>query len=234
MRCALGTVSAAAAALALVAGLAQPANAALLSITGGSTTVIPAVNNVVGAAGVGTTGVSQYIVDGLLSTTASNVTLTYYDLGSESGWTTQLVTQNLTDADDFDSGVGLHLPVPGELVGSELQVNAGSVKLDFTCLAGLCGSPKPVNLVSNQGLFAPTNGASIAFAYLDPATFQITGQATDVVLFLLDDGGAGPDDNHDDYVGVLVATPVPAALPLFLTALAGAGALGRRRARRTA
>jgi hypothetical protein len=220
--------------MVVAAGLAQPASAALLSISGGSSEVIPTVNNVVGPAGVGTPGTSQYIVGGALSTTANSVTLTYYDLGSESGWTTQLVTQNLSDNDDFDVGSGVNLPLPGELIGSELQVNAGLVKLDFNCVAGQCGTPKPVGLVSNQGLFPPTNGASIAFAYLDPASFQIVAQATDVVLFLLDDGGAGPDDNHDDYAGIVVATPVPAALPLFLTALGGAGLLGRRRQRRTA
>ncbi len=232
MRFALGSVSAAA--LLLATGLAQPADAALLSISGGAAATIPVTNDVIGAAGIGALGSSQYILDGRVSTTASNVTLTYYDIGSESGWTDQLVTQYLTDNDDFDGGSGVHLPLPGQLVGSELQVNAGLVKLDFQCVAGLCGDPKPFNVISNQGLFPTAPGASLAFAYLDPATFQIVAEATNVVLFALDDRGAGPDDNHDDYVGVVVATPVPAALPLFLTALGGAGLLGRRRRKHAA
>ncbi len=233
MRIALGTLSAAAAAVMLAGGLAQPANAALLDISGGTLTTVPVVNDVIGAAGIGTLGSSQYLIGSTLSTTASDVTLTFYDVGNESGWTDRLLTQTLSDDNDFAPGSGLHLPLPGQLVGGELQTSAGLLKLDFQCVAGDCGGGTlPVNLISNQGSFATASGASLAFAYLDPSTFQIVSEATNVVLFALDDRGAGPDDNHDDYVGIVVATPVPAALPLFLTALGGAGVWSRRRNKR--
>ncbi len=55
-----------------------------------------------------------------------------------------------------------------------------------------------------------------------------------IIAFMLDDGGAGPNDNHDDYVGYLIATPVPVPLPAAAWLLiSGLGALGIAR-RRTA
>ena len=59
--------------------------------------------------------------------------------------------------------------------------------------------------------------------------------ATNRILVMLDDSGAGPDDNHDDYVGILVANgPTPVPLPpaawLLGSGLLGLMALRRRRA----
>ena len=53
-----------------------------------------------------------------------------------------------------------------------------------------------------------------------------------------DDDGAGPDDNHDDFVVKVSASglnvtpvPLPATAWLFLSALGGFVTLGRRKAR---
>ena len=83
-----------------------------------------------------------------------------------------------------------------------------------------------------------TGSASIAFAFLKSLSCTgftkiqdcISLTATDYVLFGLDDSGAGPNDNHDDWMGLMVATrdsqsvvPLPAALPFLLAGLLGLG-----------
>ncbi len=64
-----------------------------------------------------------------------------------------------------------------------------------------------------------------------------SGQSLDLWL---DDNGAGPDDNHDDMMirlsidqGSISTVPLPAALPLMISGLAGLGLIARRRKRET-
>lgn len=93
------------------------------------------------------------------------------------------------------------------------------------------------------------NGANPDGAALgSPANFFVTfnptvdGIATSgqVVDIWFDDGGAGPDDNHDDMVirlsvtsGSISIVPVPASVPLLLTALGGLGFMARRKRKST-
>lgn len=69
-------------------------------------------------------------------------------------------------------------------------------------------------------------------------TFDTTGttQSGSVAYLFYDDMGAGPDDNHDDMVirltvseGELSIVPIPASVPLLLTALGGLGLVARRK-----
>jgi hypothetical protein len=175
-----------------------------------------------------------------LSTTQNDVKLTFYFLGSESGFNNTL---NLGGP-----GGGTHTEVdnppypaswPGSLViGPVTQASAGSVDMFFTS-SGFSRKLEP-------GL--GDTSKSIAFAYLaNTSGATISATPTDIVLFALDDSGSRADDDYDDYVGYIKAerplapatlaapvvpvmpTPIPAALPLFATAMVGLGLLGRRR-----
>jgi hypothetical protein len=215
----------------LAAGMAfvpMAADAAFLSLTGGTSFNTSSGNDVLGA---GTT----FLDNATLATTEDDVTLTFYFLGSESGFdnTLNVGGRTHTEADKYPASW------PGSsVIGPVTQASAGSVDMFFTS-SGFSGQLEP-------GL--GDNSKSIAFAYLALANTSgatVSATPTDVVLFALDDSGAGPDDDYDDYVGYVVAeaervtsatpavpvatAPIPAALPLFVSAMAGLGLMGWRR-----
>jgi hypothetical protein len=210
------------------------ASAALLTIGAGTPFNTPGSNNTMGA------GVP--LIDGAsLVTTQANVILEFRYLGSESGFSNKLVVMglsaygplagNFTHTEAARNNTNPNAKFPGTFVGGGLQGSAGGVGMSFDTQT----SAGIINL-------GPVvHGKSIALAYLDvacvanPAKFIkdcVSGTATNAVLFALDDSGAGPDDNHDDYVGYVVATPVPvpAAAWLLGSALLGLFGIGRRRA----
>jgi hypothetical protein len=203
----------AAAAVALMLGVGA-ADASLLTISGGTAFNTPADNNVLGA------GLSLLDNAGL-STTAAGVTLSYYFWGSESGADNTLVTPfgSHTESDNATtSTVSLPFPGLGSPLFSGTQAAAGAVDLKFS-------SSIFANFLTLGGGDA---NKSIALAYLNnDGTISTT--ATNLVLFTLDDSGAGPDDNHDDYVGIVSAVPIPAAAWLFGSALLGLAGVGRRK-----
>ena len=118
-----------------------------------------------------------------------------------------------------------------------------STILDFTLI-----DDHGANLTN--GASNPTPGTagleSLIFSYVTKDDFSLTWTLTtdttgEWFLFGFNDIG-GPDDNHDDFVGVARVylagggiapppVPLPAALPLFASALIGAGLVGRRRRR---
>jgi len=210
------------------------ASAALLTVGAGTPFNTPASNNTLGA--------GAPLIDGAsLVTTQANVILEFRYLGSESGFANKLVVTglsahgalagNFTHTEAANNNTNPNAKFPGIFVGGGLQTTAGGVAMSFDTQT----SAGIINL-------GPVvSGKSIALAYLDvactanPAKFIkdcISATATNAVLFALDDSGAGPDDNHDDYVGYLVATPVPvpAAFWLLGSALLGLAGIGRRRA----
>lgn len=211
-----------AAAAALLCG--GQASAALLQISGGSL-ITPAGNDVLGG------GVS--LLKGATLAATGAATLTFYFLGSESGFTNRLnLPGGFSHAEPVNGGQAYPSPWPGTSISSISVGAAGAVPLWFTSSGWAAGD-----------LLAPgssTTRRSIAFAYLDCATGKSciqTTTATDIVLFALDDGGAGPDKDFDDYVGYLVAdapaispVPLPASVWLLGSALLGLLGIGRRRA----
>ena len=200
--------------LTLAAGTAlapMAADAALLSLTDGKSFKTPSKNDVLET---GTT----LLDNATLSTTENDVKLTFYFRGSESGFKNTL---NVGGPDGEK-----HTEVdksPASWSGSVTQASPGPVDMFFTS-SGFSGELEP-----GQGDISK----SIAFAYL--------AEDENTVLFALDDGGSKSgkkrsksDHDYDDYVGYVVAesvapVPIPAALPMFVTAMAGLGLIGRRR-----
>ena len=227
--------------VAMVAlGVSANASAALVSITGGVAENIDPNNQVLPQAGIGQNGGMLYNYSSQLNILANNVTLTLYDVGSESAWKDQIRLGNtsgpvLIDMDDFGAfkpGPTSQLHVPIQLVGSVTQ-NAGVANLSFWRVYNDV-SKVPTLLVANganPNNLGPGNWASIAMAYLD-ANSQIVAGPTNRILVMLDDSGLQSDDNHDDYVGYFVATPVPLPPAVWLlgSALLGLLGIGRRHA----
>jgi len=170
----------------------------------------------------------------MLSTTAPTV-LEFFYLGSESGLKNKLNVSGGLSHTDTDS-------IPGW----------GSATRLFDITVDAAG-PVPMNFTSSKsgwGTLVPggaNGGKSIAFAYLSCLTSKSCASTgpSNMVLFAMDDGGGSPDDNDfDDYVGYMVATPLempittsaipavplPAAFWLLGSALLGLVGIGRRRA----
>jgi hypothetical protein len=211
-------------AAALLLAPAGAAKAALWEITtpgAPSFTSVPAKNDTLGGTGIA-------FGDGALSLGRVEVlgngrTVDFFYLGSESGWTIKLT-----------SGAGSFTETNSGPINIATAL-AGAPKISTTADAGLLdmvfakvGGGELVRNASN-----PNGNAKILFGYLDPTTYDVVARATNLILFALDDGGAGPDSDYDDYVGVMRVTPLPAAAWMLLAGLGGlAGA--RRLARRQA
>jgi len=217
-------------ALVTAAGLVSPAQAALVSITGGTPSTIPANNDVLGPAGIGSAG-GSLILNGTLEILSDDVVLELYDVGSESLWQDQIRLGNtsgstLKDKDNFGAGTGgVHSPFQDF---DPVTQDEGAAKISFYRT-----SPGPSTfLVSNGGsphsLSSGLGSASIAFAYLSD-TNQVVSEATNRILVLLDDSGALMDRDYDDYVGILSAVPLPAAVWLLGSGLLGLAGFARRR-----
>lgn len=200
------------------------ASAALLQIGAGTSLFTPASNNVLGS------GVSL-IKDAALSTTGA-ATLTFFFLGSESGFTNTLnLAGGLTHAEPPNGGQTYPSVWPGSSRASISVGAAGAVPMWFTSSGWTAGHTLAPG--------SSTTKRSIALAYLNCTSGKGCAQTTtptDIVLFALDDGGAGPDKDFDDYVGYLVAdasalspVPLPASVWLLGSALVALFGMGRRR-----
>ena len=191
---------------------AAPGQAALVSISGGTgVSSIPQGNSgniVLEQAGIGLAG-GQIWVDGTLDNLSDEMTLTLYDVGSESHWRNQIRLGNtsgklLRDNDDhrnYSTGWFVNGP-PFQRVGSVTQ-NSGVANFQFWAMnldpdvMIVANGQSPMMMVPGYGY------ASIALAYLSD-TNQIVSGPTNRILFLLEDGGK--DRDYDDYVGILEIT----------------------------
>ena len=184
-----------------------------------------------------------------IATTVANVYVQFYYLGAESGYNNTL---HAGPGSAFGSHTETSNLYPGNWPGTFL--------FDGT-LAAPSANGQILYFTSNGfgGNLLPAGGTSsrsIAFAYLNPSNVgcslggSMVGDKTCVsateaapdsnglryILFSLDDGGAGPDDNHDDYVGYFSyrlapqqVVPIPAAAWLLGSGLLGLLGFARRR-----
>jgi hypothetical protein len=170
--------------------------------------------------------------DNATITTNEAVVLTFYYVGAESGYTNILnVTGGGTFADDNSA--------PGSWSNSQLfSITLGAnqaVPMFFTSN----GPGFPLNPGGGNPVGIGNFDRSIGFAVLDcttgsPACFSLDPDlhTGNILAFMLDDGGAYQDDNHDDFVGYMVATtpvPLPAGAWLLFSGIGLMGAASRRR-----
>jgi hypothetical protein len=211
------------------------ANASMLQLTGGAWQTTPA--QVIGDVTAGNDILTSpvHFWDNATLTTNTAIVLTFYYVGAESGYTNYLNVAPGHIHADTDQPADWNRPAL-----FSITLGAGqTVPISFTS-SGFNGSLLPGGGVPQGN---DNYDKSIGFAILScingsPACFSQDQSllAGDILAFMLDDGGANLDDNHDDYVGYMVATPVP-AVPVPAAAwllLSGLGALGVVRRQRNA
>ena len=217
-------------------------------------------NNVVNSPGASPTGAAVFDPTGpnltpdtpwvqggqLVSHTGSSsfTGISWFFLGSESGFEVTFHSPALadfTEGNQNNSAYSGSSPLTVGVLGSILNAGSGPIQFSLTWATGS---------IDNSALQpSPGSGVpSLIFSYatfVEPDLLVLTKSASDIIVFALNDGGAGSD--HDDFVGAAIiteradcecadpqATPIPAALPLFGSVLGGGLLLHRWRKRRSA
>jgi hypothetical protein len=188
--------------------IAGPAQGAMLQAIGTTQNyVTPAHNNVMA-------GVNGFIGGNLFFADAADIVWTF--LGKEAGYTNTLIAGGCSIASSVTPG--------SSAATCTSSHSGGALQWQFTVwnpwMPGFMPSVNPGNN-------SPTSNASVFFSIINASEFYIA----------LDDGGAGPDDNHDDWFGRgrivprVVSVPEPGALALFGALALASGIAMRGRAR---
>lgn len=147
--------------------------------------------------------------------------ITFSFVGSESGWTNVIDTP----------GGGLS-EAPGS-VSFLLQAGGESAGVLIPFSFRVNGAPNQVVNGSNGNA---SNYQSFFVSFDDRTRNRQSPTTGYTALIAFDDGGAGPDDNHDDHVARITAeltstaVPEPGTLLTIAVGLAGAAGWRRRRA----
>lgn len=176
---------------------------------------------------------TPWLQTGAVSTSLSDYSVQWYYAGSESGFTITFHSGalNYTEHDNNNSFAGAGSIIGPQFIGTTTGTSATlDFNLTFNSTTVTNGGLNPV---PGQGI------ANLIYAYLTNVTLGPNGNflsgtlskdASDWFVFALNDNG-GPDDNHDDFVGIghVTATPIPAALPLLGSVLGGGFVVRRLR-----
>ena len=202
--------------------LGSPAYAAPITLSGGTAGTIPgthANNNFIGTL-FGGPQIGGYFGSQILFNAAPGSKLTIDFFGAEAGYVNNFVYSGSTI---FTHNGGLN-------IASSL----GTPKGTYSTTIGGSGT-LPFKFKVNSGSGSVTNGTNpndFAGLSLGPNFFATCnpfsqsagagGTSCNSVYLFLDDGGAGPDDNHDDFLVRVSVAQVPEPATIF-TGLAGLG-----------
>lgn len=210
------------AAAALITLSSLTAQAAYLSIDGGTSTSISASganHNYFKALGA-VTAPAFNVGGDLVSNFSGTVTLKFTYLGAEASYENK-----------FISSAGSFINAPGKAYGTpvgQTLVLSDSYSLGeaigFSFKKGVSGGLTVANGANNEG------DTTLSFATLLAGSFS--GNPFDAILFFDDTGGYQDDDNHDDLVvGVqVISVPESSTLVLMMMGLLGLFAARRMKA----
>ena len=183
--------------------------------------------------GAGTTSVNGYY-GATLALLGSNANIDVEYLGSEASRTNEFVFEgNILFTTPGTAGSWAQAGT-GTTTVNNVSVGILDFLFDYSRDVPPPVTPDQVANGSNPDGSGPSSPANF-FVTFNPLGDGTATSGTTVDIWF-DDGGAGPDDNHDDMLirltvsgGSISIVPVPASVPLLLTALGGLGFMARRK-----
>jgi hypothetical protein len=207
------------AALTGLAAIALPSMAnASATITFGSTTAVPGNNDFQSQLGV--LGLTQIAASGANIVLDANSVITFYFLGSESGFNDTFQTTNALPnlATTESSSIENHFSSPVPMGSDTFAAGTLMNQLLFTNNGGANGQNATVGQ-TGFGIFLGPNA--------------ISGMSTNTFYFGYDDQKYSPDRDYDDFIikAVVAPLPEPGTWAMMLLGFGAIGVAARRRQR---